>query len=459
MNTPCTDAGHGRISDALLARELRAPRYTSYPTALAFKPDFPISDYVNAARLSARRVEPLSLYLHVPFCASNCYYCGCNRVVSRNPERIARYVEALSEEIRLKSLLIGPARRIEQIHFGGGTPNSLAPSQFGDLLSQLARRLNLAPAERLELSMEADPRLATPADVAEWRRLGFNRLSFGVQDIDDQVQLAINRVQSAAQVSLLTEVARDSGFASLNYDLVYGLPKQTPKGFDRTLDFVVDQRPDRVAVFHYAHLPQRFTAQRAIDPGTLPTLETRLALRNLAHARLTAAGYQAIGLDHYALPDDALAQAQSRQALRRNFQGYTTMSGRDVLGFGVSAISQLGRTFSQNECELAPYLDAIAKRRLPIARGYRQTAEDALRADVIESVMCKGAVDYAEIGERHAIDATELFAEERLRLHELDPRQRWLHADERGIAIEPDGRHLLRLVAMAFDRHTPRQPA
>ena len=457
MNTG-TDERTG-IPDALLARELRAPRYTSYPTALAFKPDFPISDYVNAARLSARRIEPLSLYLHVPFCASNCFYCGCNRIVSRNPERIAQYVEALIEEIRLKSVLIGPARRVEQIHFGGGTPNSLTPSQFGDLLSQLAKRLNLAPAEELELSMEADPRMATPADVALWRRLGFNRLSFGVQDIDDQVQLAINRVQSAAQVSQLTEAAREAGFASLNYDLVYGLPQQTLKGFDRTLDFVIDQRPDRVAVFHYAHLPQLFAAQRAIDTSTLPSLETRLALRNLAHARLTAAGYQAIGLDHYALPDDALAQAQSRQALHRNFQGYTTMSGRDVLGFGVSAISQLGRTFSQNERDLTPYLAAIARHRLPIARGYRQTAEDALRADVIESVMCKGAVDYAEIGERHAIDAASWFAEERLRLRELDPEQRWLHADEHGITIEPDGRHLLRLVAMSFDRHTPRQPA
>lgn len=454
----CTEA-HPRIPDALLARELRAPRYTSYPTALAFKPDFPISDYVNAARLSARLVEPLSLYLHIPFCASNCFYCGCNRIVSRNPERIAHYCEALIEEIRIKSLLIGPARRVEQIHFGGGTPNSLSPSQFGDLISQLTKRLNVAPAEDLELSMEVDPRMATPVDLAQWRSLGFNRLSLGVQDIDDQVQLAINRVQSAAQVSLLTEAAREAGFASLNYDLVYGLPMQTLKGFDRTLDFVVDQQPDRVAVFHYAHLPQLFVAQRAIDTSTLPALETRLALRNLAHARLTAAGYQAIGLDHYALPDDALAQAQSRQALHRNFQGYTTMSGHDVLGFGVSAISQLGRTFSQNERDLAPYLAAIEQRRLPIARGYRQSAEDALRADVIESVMCKGAIDYAEIGDRHAIDASALFTEERKRLRELDPEQRWLHEDERGIAIEPEGRHLLRLVAMTFDRYTPSPPA
>jgi oxygen-independent coproporphyrinogen-3 oxidase len=437
---------------ALLASELRAPRYTSYPTALSFKPDFPVMDFVTAARQSARSAEPLSLYLHVPFCASNCYYCGCNRVVSRNAQRIARYCEALEREILLKSVLVGSARRVTQVHFGGGTPNSLSSAQLSGLIDWLRRRFRLAAAPELELSIEADPRLATPEALRDWRAIGFNRLSFGVQDIDGDVQKAINRLQSADKIAELTAAARDIGFESVNYDLVYGLPLQTVERFAATLDFVLQQRPERVAVFHYAHLPQVFAPQKAIRDKDIPPLATRLELRRLAHERLVAGGYQAIGLDHYALPSDALAQAQSRGTLRRNFQGYTAMQGRDVLGLGVSAISQLGRTFAQNERDLGEYLAAIADDRLPIARGYRQTADDALRADIIEAVMCRGVVDYAEIAQRHGLE-TPSFGSETVRLRELDPEGSWLRCDEQGLSVEGEGRHLLRLVARVFDRH------
>lgn len=437
----------------LLLRELRGPRYTSYPTALAFGPDFSIADYVVALRRCARGVGPLSLYLHVPFCASNCYYCGCHRVVSRNPERIQRYLLALLNEIRMQSALIGAGPEVVQIHLGGGTPNSFSLHQLMQLVRALRHHFRLAEGDRLELSMEADPRLAEVGDLHAWRALGFNRLSFGVQDVNPDVQQAINRVQSSEHLETLTAAARRAGFTSLNYDLVYGLPRQTEASFEATLDFVIAQRPERIAAYHYAHLPERFRAQRVIDAGQLPSARTRQRLRERVHQRLTAAGYCAIGLDHYALPQDALARAYRNGTLRRNFQGYATEAGSDLLGLGVSAISHLGPAFAQNHAGLAQYLDAVEHDRLPLARGYWQTADDRLRADLIESIMCRGEVDFGALGARHGVDAARVFTEELQRLAELDPEQRWLHSGPWGLRVEEQGRALLRVVAMVFDRH------
>ena len=439
----------------LLAREMRGPRYTSYPTALAFGPQFGVADYISAARAVARGAGPLSLYFHVPFCASNCFYCACNRVVTRNHERIERYFVALLSELRLQGALLSRGPEVVQIHFGGGTPNSFSVGQFARLLASVHRQLRVAESGRLELSMEVDPRLAETSDLYSWRALGFNRLSFGIQDMDDSVQRAINRVQSRERIAALTVAARRAGFASLNYDLVYGLPLQTPARLAGTLDFVIEQRPERVAAYHYAHLPQRFAAQQAIDERALPTAETRQQLRQMIHGRLLLAGYQAIGLDHYALPSDALAQAQRDGTLRRNFQGYSTLQGCDLVGLGVSAISQIGGCFSQNDGDLERYLQAVEQGRLASVRGYRQTEDDRLRGEIIESIMCRGAVNFAQLEPRYGPDLADRFQPELQRLQELGGHAGWLELGRWGLRVSDAGRSLLRVVAMAFDRYLP----
>lgn len=439
----------------LLAKEMRGPRYTSYPTALAFGPQFTVADYVSAARSCVLAGAPLSLYLHVPFCASNCYYCGCNRVVTRSAERIERYVTALLAEIGMQSALFGHRQQVRQIHFGGGTPNLLAPDHLARLLRTIRARFRVADGADLELSMEVDPRLAEPADLIAWRRLGFNRLSFGVQDVDAGVQKAINRVQSAGKIAELSAAARAAAYSSLNYDLVYGLPLQTPETFAITLDFVVAQRPERVAAYHYAHLPARFPAQRAIDDQQLPSGAQRQQLRELIASRLLAAGYVAIGLDHYALPGDPLSLALRDGTLHRNFQGYSTMASCDLIGIGVSSISKLGGCFAQNSSDLDQYLAAVEGGRLPLMRGYRQTEDDKLRAEVIESIMCQGQVDFGDIGRRHGADLPSRFADELERLRALDPSQSWLSCGDWGLRVGGQGRALLRIVAMVFDRHLP----
>ena len=439
----------------LLAREMRGPRYTSYPTALAFGPQFGVGDYMLAARQLARRGGPLSLYFHVPFCASNCFYCACNRVVTRSHERIERYLNALMAELRMQSALISRGPEVVQIHFGGGTPNSFSVGQFARLLASVNRQLRVAESGRLELSMEVDPRLAETSDLYSWRALGFNRLSFGIQDMDDSVQQAINRVQSREKIATLTAGARCAGFASLNYDLVYGLPLQTPARLAGTLDFVIEQRPERVAAYHYAHLPQRFPAQMAIDESQLPSAQVRQQLRQMIHGRLTLAGYQAIGLDHYALPSDALAQAQLDGTLRRNFQGYSTLQGCDLIGIGVSAISQIGGCFAQNDADLGRYLQTIEEGRLCCTRGHRQSEDDRLRAEIIEAIMCRGEVDFAALSVRYGAGLADRLQPELQRLQELGGDGGWLQAGHWGLRVSEAGRALLRVVAMVFDRHLP----
>ncbi|WP_428309997.1 oxygen-independent coproporphyrinogen III oxidase [Hydrocarboniphaga sp.] len=437
----------------LLAQELRGPRYTSYPTALSFGPQFSISDYVAAARSSVLGGAPLSIYVHVPFCASNCYYCGCNRVVTRSSERIERYVAALLAEIRMQSALFGQRQAVQQIHFGGGTPNLLGHAHFAQILRAIRSHFRVGGAAELEMSMEVDPRHAGADDIAAWRLLGFNRLSFGVQDVDLLVQRAINRIQSVSQIAALTTAAREAGYSSLNYDLVYGLPLQTLSSFSRTLDFVIAQRPERIAAYHYAHLPARFPAQRAIDDQQLPLTAQRQQLRELIASRLQAAGYVAIGLDHYALPDDPLSVALRDGSLHRNFQGYSTQSNCDLIGIGVSAISKLDGCFAQNNSDLDRYLAAVEGGRLPLMRGYRPNDDDRLRADVIEAIMCTGKVDFQQIEGRHGVELPARFETEMQRLRQLDPQQDWMSYGDWGLKVEEQGRALLRVVAMVFDRH------
>ena len=433
----------------LLAREMRGPRYTSYPTALAFDTHFGVADWCRAARDSARGGRSLSLYVHIPFCASNCFYCGCKRVISRSRTRIRGYLESLLHEIEMQSRLMQPSPEVLQLHLGGGTPNSLSTGELAVLLEALRSHFRFAPEARLECSMEVDPRLATSADIDAWRELGFNRLSFGVQDVDAVVQAAINRRQSSLHLAELTAAARQAGYSSLNYDLVYGLPMQSPARFEATLDFVLAQRPDRVAAYHYAHLPARFPAQRAIDEQCLPNQTQRQWLRERIHQRLRQAGYVAIGLDHYALPGDELARAFAGGRLHRNFQGYSTRPDCELLGLGASAISRLGGCYAQNEATEQGYRLAVDTGHYPVARGYRLTDEDRRRAAVIESIMCRGEADFSEL-------PSGRFAPELERLRALDPAHTWLECGPWGLRVSEAGRSLLRVVAMVFDAHLGR---
>lgn len=440
-------------SDVLTEKDLRAPRYTSYPTALAFHSGFGDTQFRVAAQRSKVSVGPLSLYVHVPFCASNCYYCGCHRVISRSAERIDHYIDTVLLEASRKADLLGQGRVLQQLHLGGGTPNALDNAQMQRLLDGLRAAFRWEQAADFEASLEVDPRRADALDIHAWRHMGFKRLSFGVQDMDENTQRAINRVQSAQQLMTLTLAARQAGFQSINYDLVYGLPLQTAQSYERTLDFVIRQRPDRVAAYHYAHLPQRFRAQRAIPEAWLPDAATRQALRQNIHDRLTQAGYVAIGLDHYCLPQDSLATAYRDGSLHRNFQGYSTQAGCELVGLGVSSISQLSDAYAQNEVDERRYREQIEAGGLAIVRGYQMTDDDRIRAAVIQAVMCRGGVRYGEIEQAFALHFERYFSAELQRLEGMDPQQTWLLRDASGFRLRQSALPVLRVVASVFDRY------
>ena len=444
----------------LFAQELRGPRYTSYPSALSFTPAFTAADYGEAlAGSNGAGAAPLSVYLHVPFCASNCFYCGCHRIISHDRARIRAYVSLLLREMGTVAHRLDRKRTVAQVHFGGGTPNMLTLGELGSLLSGLHTSFTLAEGASLECSLEADPRQAAPSDLPAWRAMGFNRISFGVQDVDPAVQRAVNRVQSPERIAELTSAARAAGFASVNWDLIYGLPRQSVQGFDATLDFVEAQRPDRIAAFHYAHLPSKFPAQRAIAEAELPTLEQRLAMQALIRDRLERAGYMFIGLDHYALPSDALVEALQHGTLQRGFQGYTTHAGCDLIGLGVSSISKVGACYAQNATNLAQYAQAVEQGALPVARGYLMTGEDRLRGAVIHSLMCRGRVDFEPLRREFGVESARHFAPELSKLRALDPDGELVEIDAAGLRVRPAGRALLRVISMAFDAHLGEAPA
>ena len=443
---------------ALLRRYDRAgPRYTSYPPAPHFDAAFGEQQLREAAarsnRAPARR--PLSLYVHVPFCVSPCFYCGCNRVITRDLSRGERYVDDLLNEITLVARLFDPRREVAQLHLGGGTPNFLGGEALERLVSGIAGVLRLSEAPGRDFSIELDPRsLPEPAGryAATLARLGFNRASLGVQDFDPDVQRAVNRVQSVDGTLDLIDSCRDRGFRSINVDLIYGLPGQTPERFGRTLRTVLASRPDRIAVYGYAHLPALFKAQRRIDTTRLPDAAARLELLRLAIDELSADGYRYIGMDHFALPDDELVHAQLAGRLQRNFMGYTTHADCDLIGIGASAISHIADTFSQNHRELKAWKAAVDGQRLPLCRGLSLSFDDRVRGAVIAQLMCQGAIDLAAIEARYGVDFGGYFADE---LQELEV----LAADglvrlaPGSITATPAGRLLLRNIAMCFDRY------
>ncbi|WP_411833209.1 oxygen-independent coproporphyrinogen III oxidase [Pseudoxanthomonas mexicana] len=438
----------------LLARYDRpGPRYTSYPTAPQFSPAFKEAELREVVAISNGDPipRPLSLYVHVPFCASPCYYCGCNRIITRDVARGEAYLTRLYREIGLMAALFDRDREVVQVHFGGGTPNFLATDRIAEVVDVLRRHFQFAKSDAFEGSIELDPRFIDPDEVRALAAAGFNRASLGVQDFDPKVQEAVNRIQGVDETLAVVEACKRH-MRSVNLDLIYGLPLQTLEGFSRTLDIVLQARPHRLAIYSYAHLPGMFRPQRRIRAEDLPSPALKLDLLGCAIERLGEAGYVHIGMDHFALPDDDLALAQRRGDLHRNFMGYSTHADSDLVGLGVSAVSHIGASFSQNPRDLASWEEAIDRGRLPVWRGMRMDEDDCLRADVIQQLMCHGRIDFRAVERRHAIDFADYFADALARLAPLrDDGLVELSAD--GLRATSRGRLLLRIIAMCFDRY------
>jgi len=426
------------------------PRYTSYPTAPYFHTGFTEADWLQELRTSQDAARGLSLYVHIPFCDTLCYYCGCNMVATGDYDKAQRYLVILEQEMARVAELTEAQRRVEQLHWGGGTPTYLKPEDIRRLMQAIRRHFHIAP--EAEMGCEADPRELTREHLVALRESGFNRLSIGVQDLDERVQQAVNRVQPAALIAEVYGWARELGFASINMDLIVGLPHQSVTSFSRTLDQVLAWAPDRFAVFAYAHVPWMKKHQKLIREADLPDFATRLALQQLIHDRLGAAGYVNIGMDHFAKPEDELVQAQRAKTLWRNFQGYTTHKDCDIYAFGASSISQTRSVYAQNEKNLKRYQERVASGHLPVERGLRLTREDMLRRDLITRIMCDLELDYADFSATWGIDFTSHFADA---LTELPP----LAADglvtltDRGLKVTDLGRLFLRNIAMCFDAY------
>jgi oxygen-independent coproporphyrinogen-3 oxidase len=441
--------------DLLRRLDTNGPRYTSYPTADRFHEHFTPPHYAQAlaARAAAARVNaapPLAVYVHLPFCESVCYYCACNKVITKHHERAAEYLDALDREIALHEKALGTRQRVTQLHFGGGTPTFLSDAELSRLMASLNRAFELTADA--ECSIEIDPRTATHDRLRHLAGLGFNRISFGVQDFDPEVQQAVHRVQPFEQVQALMASARAIGFVSINVDLIYGLPRQRPDNFAHTIERVVAIAPDRIALYGYAHLPERFKPQRRIVSAELPDGSARLAMLGHAIEAFAVAGYDYIGMDHFARPDDALAIAKREGRLHRNFQGYTTQPECDLLGLGVSAIGRVGATHAQNAKTLEGYYHAINDGRFATVRGIELDADDLLRRKVIMDLMCRGRLDFAEVRAEFGIDVPSFFAHELQRLVPLAAYD-LVHLSEDSVQVTPAGWYVVRAVAMVFDRY------
>ncbi|KAB7763055.1 oxygen-independent coproporphyrinogen III oxidase [Xanthomonas maliensis] len=442
--------------DVLRRHDRPGPRYTSYPTAPQFGDAFGASALCDAIARSQVNTpqRPISLYVHVPFCQSPCFYCGCNRVITRDATRGSAYVRRVLREAGLIAEQLHPARDVVQLHLGGGTPNFLSLELLAELLDGLRKLFRFSAASTRDISIEIDPRTLAVAEIPALAALGFNRVSLGIQDFDPVVQSAIHRIQSPAATVDMIIACRQAGIDSVNADLIYGLPRQTRPGFARTLETVIAAQPSRIAVYSYAHLPHLFKAQRHIAAQTLPPADQKLRLLEQAARMLAMHGYCYIGMDHFALPGDALAIALQRGDLQRNFMGYTTHGDTDLIGLGVSAISHVGDSYSQNPRDLTAWEAAVDQCRLPVCRGLRLSEDDLLRAEAIQALMCHGELDLLALGQRHGIEAVSYFADALRRLQPLvddglvEPRPASLHITSRG-------RPLARLVAMCFDAYLP----
>ncbi len=434
--------------------DVRAPRYTSYPTAADFHSDIGGADLARAIAHTNEDAQPapVALYIHLPFCHSLCFYCACNKVITRNTQRTRRYLDLLAAEAALLAPLLNRDRDVTQIHLGGGTPTYFSPSELGALLHALGEHFSMTPAPHSDWSVEIDPRTVAGEDVTALRELGFNRLSFGVQDLDPLVQETINRQLAFESLEELMGTARKAGFNSVNFDLIYGLPHQSPARFSHTLSQVIALNPDRIALYGYAHLPARFRAQRLLESSALPRGADRLALLIGAIETLTRAGYEYIGMDHFARPDDALNRSRRAGTLVRNFQGYVPGPDTDLIGLGASAISSLGGAYTQNTRPVSAWETDMLAGRSTVERGYLLNDDDLIRRDVIGSIMCRDEILFEEFDTRYGISFADYF---RPALERLEPMESdgLLHRSETRLEITPLGRLFLRAIAMVFDAH------
>ena len=441
------------FNEALIAKYDKAgPRYTSYPTAVQFTDAFGSQEYIEAAKASNARKNPLSLYFHIPFCATICFYCGCNKIITNNRKRSQPYLDRLFKEIEMQGKLFDNRAPVKQLHWGGGTPTFLSHDEMRALMDKTREVFNILPGDEAEMSIEVDPREANADTVRFLRSIGFNRLSMGVQDFDEKVQVAVNRIQPKEITVETLTAARECGFNSISLDLIYGLPFQTVESFSKTLDEVIELSPDRLSVFNYAHMPHLFKTQKQMNPEDMPSPQEKLLILKLVIERLTDAGYVYIGMDHFAKPTDQLAIAQKEGLLYRNFQGYSTHSDCDLVGMGISSISQIGDIYAQNAKIMADYEAKIDNHELPIMRGVKLTEDDLIRRHVITEIMCNLKLDLDKVSEELSIDAREYFKAD---LPELDAMQ-----DDGLIVIKDDiyyvqepGRLLIRNIGMVFDAY------
>jgi oxygen-independent coproporphyrinogen-3 oxidase len=443
------------LTPELLARfDVPGPRYTSYPTADRFVEAFSQVDQQQALDLRTQGLgqknRPLSIYVHIPFCESLCYYCACNKIITKHHEKAEPYLRYLAKEVALYTTAIGLGQSVSQLHLGGGTPTFLSDDELCELMALLKRSFNFVAGG--EYSVEVDPRTVNEDRLALLFELGFNRLSFGVQDFDPEVQKAVHRIQPAEQVFALVAAARKMGFESINVDLIYGLPKQTPESFDRTLKQINALRPDRIALYAYAHLPERFKPQRRILAAELPAASSKIAMLSRSMEALMNAGYVYVGMDHFALPDDALAVAKRQGRLHRNFQGYSTQPDCDLVSLGVSSIGSVGASYVQNAKTLEDYQDLLDQGRLPVVRGIALSRDDLTRRSIIMALMCQGHLDFESIELAHLLDFKQVFAKELTQLQAM-AEQGLIELTNRAIHVTELGWYFVRAVAMVFDRY------
>ena len=443
------------ITPELLTRfDVPGPRYTSYPTADRFVEAFGEADYLQALdqrkNSALGKATPLSLYVHIPFCESLCYYCACNKIITKHKDRAENYLRYLTREVELHTAHLGAGQSVSQLHLGGGTPTFLSDDELRELMHMLRRHFDFVPGG--EYSVEVDPRTVDEKRLAVLAELGFNRLSFGVQDFDPAVQKAVHRVQPAQQVFDLVAAARRLGFESVNVDLIYGLPLQTPESFDRTLAQVNELRPDRIALYAYAHLPERFKPQRRIHAAELPSGGAKVAMLSRSLDAFTEAGYVYIGMDHFALPEDSLAVAKRQGRLHRNFQGYSTQADCDLIALGVSSIGRVGATYSQNAKTMEEYCDLLDQGHLPVVRGLALTRDDLIRRAVIMALMCQGQLQLESINLAWLVEFKKYFAAELVHLEAMQS-QGLVQVTDSSIQVTPMGWFFVRGVAMVFDRY------
>ncbi|MDO6563498.1 oxygen-independent coproporphyrinogen III oxidase [Amphritea sp. 1_MG-2023] len=442
--------------DLIRRYDLSGPRYTSYPTAIQFNPELSATDLVNTARQSADSHAPLSLYVHIPFCAHVCYYCACNKVITRNRNKAQPYLDTLYQEMAQLAEWYSDNRSVEQLHLGGGTPTFISNEQMIELMLKLRQNFNLLDDDSGDYSIEIDPREVDHEKLKVLREIGFNRVSFGVQDLEQRVQQAVNRVQPVEEIADVLNESRRLGFRSINIDLIYGLPHQTLESFNATLDTIIELSPDRLSVFNYAHMPDRFRSQNHIKAEDLPNPNIKLAILETTISKLIAAGYVYIGMDHFAKPDDELARAQQSGKLHRNFQGYTTHSDCDLVAMGVSSISQIGDVYYQNEHDMSAYTAAVNANNDAIKRGVTLSADDHIRRAVITQLICHFELNMTEIEQQFKLSFADYFATELNDLKKFSV-DGLIKLSNNTLQVTPAGRLLIRRICMAFDAYIPKQ--